>query len=108
MTGDRGERVAWAVLDDPSPFAITEYSFGRAPIIVDSALPVVPSPGEDARRLVRHLFGAEFMAWVGLPLGPEPGAVTHMVWVGRGPVFVSPEWYDRFLAVDTDAKHGIP
>jgi hypothetical protein len=60
------------------------------PVIVSSALPFAPSPGEDARRLVRHAFATAraergqacyFPDTLG-DVGPRPGAPTEAMWLG--------------------------
>lgn len=60
------------------------------PVIVSSALPFAPSPGEDARRLVRHAFATAraergwacyFPDTLG-EVGPRPGAPTEARWLG--------------------------
>lgn len=45
-------------------------------IIVDPALPLEPSDGERARRIVRHGL-ADVLRWLGEDVGPEPDAVTQ-------------------------------
>lgn len=56
-------------------------TFGGIKIIESSALPVHPSPGADARRIVRHGL-ADVLAWLGEDVGPRPGAMTHALLVG--------------------------
>lgn len=48
--------------------------------------PRYPSPGEDARRHVRHLYAAAgILAWLGEAPGPRPGEPTHEVYVFAEP-----------------------
>lgn len=58
-------------------------------IIISSILPLKPSPGEDARRIVRHGL-ADVLAWLGEDVGPRPGAQTHAVAMPGGLLAVSP------------------
>lgn len=77
--------------------------FGGWPVIVSSALPIAPSPGEQARRIVRHGL-ADVLAWLGEDVGPEPDALTHVVLgtdltpVGAKVMFVSAEMLQRLKA----------
>lgn len=73
---------------------------GGVPVLVSPALPVIPSPGEDARRIVRHGM-ADVLAWLGEDVGPKPGAAAHVVMgldgglTGSLVAMVSREMYDR-------------
>ena len=62
-------------------------------VLVSPVLPLHPSPGEDARRMVRHGL-ADVLAWLGQPVGPQPGAQTHVLRVGTQ-LHVSREAWDR-------------
>lgn len=66
------------------------------PVVVSPMLPIVPSPGTDARRLVRHGM-ADVLAWLGEDVGPKPGEVTHAL-VAGGSLWVSQEAYDALVA----------
>lgn len=66
--------------------------FGGTPVVLAPMLPLAPSPGQDARRIVRHGL-AEVLAWLGEKVGPEPGDATHALLVG-GTLFVSGAVYD--------------
>ncbi len=87
------------------------YPFASSPfdgvqVLISPALPMPPSDREVARRQVRHGY-AEVLAWLGEPVGPKPGEVTHWVmgvdpaggneWVPSWTVFVSSEAYHRLL-----------
>lgn len=58
-------------------------------IVVTPVLPIKPSPGTDARRIVRHGL-ADVLAWLGEDVGPRPGAQTHAVAMPGGLLAVSP------------------
>ena len=51
------------------------------PVVVSPALPLAPSPGADARRMVRHGL-ADVLAWLGEDVGPKPGDLTHVLMIG--------------------------
>jgi hypothetical protein len=51
------------------------------PVVESSALPIKPSPGQDARRMVRHGM-ADVLAWLGEDVGPKPGEETHCLLIG--------------------------
>lgn len=64
-------------------------------------LPIHPSAGEVARRIVRHGL-ADVLAWLGEKLGPRPDELTHAIAsvdpgnrFDLGILFVSPEYHDR-------------
>jgi hypothetical protein len=66
-------------------------------IIVSRALPIVPSPGEVGRRIVRHGM-ADVLAWLGEEVGPAPDELTHSLVSldgGAAVLFVSQELMDR-------------
>jgi hypothetical protein len=48
------------------------------PIVVSDVLPMDPSPGEWARRFVRHGM-RDIVEWIGEEVGPEPDEQTHML-----------------------------
>lgn len=73
-------------------------------VIITPALPTYPSVAEDARRMIRHGYGEEFLAWCGAgPVGPAPGEPTHVMLAmdpgakGRGApiLFASREAHER-------------
>lgn len=51
-------------------------------VITSNLLPLDPSPGEDARRIVRHGM-ADVLAWLGEKVGPKPGEQTHLLIFGK-------------------------
>jgi hypothetical protein len=60
-------------------------------VYVSRSLPTPPpSPGEDARRIVRHGM-ADVLKWLGEDVGPKPGEVTHAV-VTEGMLVCSPDF----------------
>lgn len=65
---------------------------------VTSALPLLPTPGQDARRIVRHGM-TEILEWLGEDVGPEPGAPTHVL-VIDGVLQCSPEFAARIRATE--------
>lgn len=81
-------------------------ALGGMTVLVSPTLPLAPSTGEWARRLVRHGM-AEVLEWLGEDVGPEPDALTHVVLgadptyfgprveVGHQVAFVSSEMYER-------------
>lgn len=52
-------------------------------VVVSDALPMDPSPGEWARRFVRHGM-RDIVEWMGEEVGPEPDAQTHALIINRG------------------------
>ena len=50
-------------------------------VIQSNIMPMDPTPGTDARRIVRHGL-ADVLAWLGEDVGPRPGEQTHAVMVG--------------------------
>lgn len=62
-------------------------------IVISNVLPIIPSPGEDARRIVRHGL-ADVLDWLGEDVGPSPGMPTHALMVGDT-LHVSPDLYER-------------
>lgn len=69
--------------------AMTAPVFGALEVVVDESLGRPPTPGEDARRLVRHGF-AEVLAWLGEEVGPRPGEVVQTLILADGRMYVSP------------------
>jgi hypothetical protein len=53
------------------------------PVVVLTSLPIVPSDGTNARRMVRHGL-ADVLEWLGLDVGPEPYEEQH--------AFISSGW----------------
>lgn len=73
------------------------------PVVVSELLPFAPTPGEDARRIVRHGYAAArdelgraayFPDTLG-DIGPKPGEKTHALWGIHDKLFVSQELHDR-------------
>ncbi len=46
-------------------------------VVVSDQLPTLPTPGGDARRIVRHGL-ADVLTWLGVDVGPKPGEPIHM------------------------------
>lgn len=71
-------------------------------VLVSRLLPVAPSVGEVARRLVRHGL-ADVLEWLGDPVGPKPDDQTHAVVgfdgsrSGGAVLMVSQELHDQLL-----------
>jgi hypothetical protein len=78
-------------LDYP-PWEIGEPSLK---IVETSILPLVPSPGEQARRIVRHGL-ADVLEWLGEPVGPSPEPKHCLVY--RDTAFVSRELLEAIRA----------
>lgn len=88
-------------------------------IVVSDLLPMPPSPGEEARRIVRHGFAAArritgraalFPDAAGA-VGPLPGDQTH-AFVGQGKAFLSKQvwerlYNDRVESVHTGVRRGV-
>ncbi|MFQ6170396.1 hypothetical protein ACK8HX_02215 [Oryzobacter sp. R7] len=74
-------------------------------VIVSRELPLAPSPGEVARRIVRHGM-AEILAWLGEDVGPRPDDVTHALRAGHN-LLVSGQYAALLLGgvVDVAARH---
>lgn len=53
-------------------------TFGGLPVVECSALPLAPTPAQDARRIVRHRL-SHVLEKAGEPVGPRPGEATHAV-----------------------------
>lgn len=58
---------------------------------VSDALPLIPSDGENARRMVRHGL-ADVLAYIGEKPGLRPYEQTHALWAA-GILMVSPQHY---------------
>lgn len=53
------------------------------PIVVSDVLPMDPSPGEWARRFVRHGM-RDIVEWLGEEVGPGPDEQTHVLMATDG------------------------
>lgn len=62
-------------------------------VFVSGALPIPVSPGEQARRIVRHGL-ADVLGWLGEPIGPGPSDQTHAI-RDRSKLFVSAHMYEQ-------------
>ena len=58
------------------PPAPRSRGWGDVALLVSDQLPIHPSPGEQARRLVRHGL-ADVLAWLGEEVGPGPHDAMH-------------------------------
>ena len=76
---------------------------GDVPIVESSALPIYPSDGEDARRIVRHGL-ADVLEWPGEKVGPKPGEPT-MAMLVDGAIHVAPG-YIRLITQHAEAILG--
>lgn len=56
-------------------------------VVTTDILPISPSDGANARRMVRHLM-ADVLEWLGEDVGPEPFEETHVLQLGST-LFVS-------------------
>lgn len=63
--------------------------FPEIQVIVNHHLPFHPTPGEQARRIVRHGM-ADVLAWLGEEVGPAPHEATHVLRL-PGALVVSPK-----------------
>lgn len=59
----------------------TDSLFGFR-IVESDLLPYPPSPGEWARRYVRHAM-SDVVKWLNEPLGPHPDEQTHVILMGN-------------------------
>lgn len=55
--------------------------FGMA-VVESPVLPMLPTPGMDARRIVRHGM-ADVLRWLGEEVGPRAGEPTEVLIVGN-------------------------
>lgn len=60
---------------------VARMTIGGIRVLVTDALPITPSDGENARRMVRHGM-AEILDWLGEEVGPKPGDPTHAMLIG--------------------------
>lgn len=60
---------------------VARTSIGGVRVLVTDALPIAPTDGENARRMVRHGM-ADVLAWLGEKVGPMPGDPTHAMLIG--------------------------
>lgn len=60
----------------PDTYARTAETLGGLPVLESPALPIRPSAGEEARRIVRHGL-RDVLEWLEMPVGEAPGQVTH-------------------------------
>lgn len=81
-----------------------EWLFGLR-VYIDPSLPIVPSDGEVARRIVRHGM-KDVLEWLGEAVGPAPDEITqcfvfrHPV-TGEKAIFMSRELYHEIrIGVD--------
>lgn len=63
--------------------------------IVSDLLPMPPTPGEEARRIVRHGM-SDILEWLGEPVGPAPATMTHLLLVD-GDALVSQQLRDAIV-----------
>lgn len=68
----------------PSP---SNLSIGGIPVVASDQLPIPPTDGEVARRIVRHGL-ARVLEQLGEKVGPKPEAQTHAM-ILSGTMFVS-------------------
>jgi hypothetical protein len=62
----------------------------RLDVFVSPLMPITPSVGENARRMVRHGM-ADVLAWLGEDVGPRPDEQTH-AYILEGQLVCSPEY----------------
>jgi hypothetical protein len=75
---------------------MTPPVLGGIPVVVSDYLPLTPSVGENARRIVRHGL-ADVLAWLGEEVGPKPNEETHVLLTG-GQMLVSAAAFERLKA----------
>ena len=81
------------------PMSISGNGVFGLPVVVSRHLPIVPSDGENARRIVRHGM-ADILAWLGEKVGPKPFEETHAL-LSHEHLLVS---YDAYFALTTDPR----
>ena len=74
------------------PFSIGSPEWGLR-VFTSRVLPIEPTPGQVARRIVRRGL-AERLPWLAIDPGPSPQAATHAIFVGST-VHVSHALYDE-------------
>lgn len=76
--------------------------FGIPVVVTDAIKPDIPTPGEDARRIVRHRMH-KLAPWLRFDVGPKPGEATYAVYVAQtnslfgGQILMSPELEARLF-----------
>lgn len=71
-------------------------------VVPSPGLPIRPSLREWCRRYTRHQWGTEYLAGIGLEVGPAPDDVTHVVYGHDGVaerLMVSAEVYEQIRDV---------
>lgn len=82
-----------AVLADNPPVSADAWTGLLGGIRVVESLHVPardPTPGEDARRIVRHGM-ADVLAWLGEPVGPAPGERVYTAFLIDNTVLMHPD-----------------
>lgn len=65
-------------------------------VVVSNVLPILPTPRQDATRIVRHGL-ADWVAYIGEQVGPKPGEPIHALMIG-GTMHASRAFYGRIQA----------
>lgn len=79
------------------PTAALSSMLGGIPVVVSDHLPLTPSDGEVARRIVRHGL-ARVLEQLGEGVGPRPEDQTEVLLID-GSMFMSEDAHDRVRAV---------
>lgn len=70
---------------------VARTTIGGINVLVTDALPISPTDGVNARRMVRHAFAntsldgmsVSILDWLGEDTGPKPGDPTHAMLIGN-------------------------
>lgn len=68
---------------------------GGLGVVVSPLLPTPPTPGEEARRIVRHGL-ADVLEWLGEDIGPRPDHPTHAYQAGNT-LFASRAFFEQLI-----------
>lgn len=81
---------------------LTQGRWDGVEVVPSPGLPIRPPLSEWCRRYTRHLWGRDYLARLGLEVGPAPDDVTHVVYGHDGEAWrlmVSPEVYEQLRDV---------
>lgn len=65
-------------MNERGPWTLNYHGSSPINIVVSPHLPIPPTPGADARRIVRHGL-ADVLAWLGEDIGSKPGEQIHIL-----------------------------
>lgn len=91
------------MLPDRTGYARTDTIIGGWRVIIMPDIPLPPA--EEAKRIVRHTFGKDFMEWVGLPMGPSPDATTAYYSNRSNTLYVTQVVFEKLEAYRKSGVH---